>query len=241
MLLNKGKLSCLPGNQENIQNLTKNIDKLLLQGYHPSPLLHSYEEIKTNWLHSPSDYYIIADNHGHIRHVYCHMEIICGSRGWMRIAYLNISHSTKECPPGFRLYQSESVRACGRQSSSSGSCQSVKFPSHCNYSQVCGRVVGYQYATPDAIDTVHGTGHNDTNSHYVDGVSITHGSPCKHIWTFMYRLMASTLYLDGGKGNRPCSQGSNYNFDLQSFIGNSHFCESGNQDLNWQSRGTNST
>ena len=205
MLLNKETLSCLLGNQENIQNLTKNIDQLLLQGYCPSLLLHSCEEIKTYWPHSPSDYYIIADNHGHIRHVYCYMENICGSRGWMRVAYLNMSDSTEEYPPGFKLYQSGGIRACGRQSSNSGSCQSVKFPSYSYYSQVCGRVVGYQYTSPDAIDTVYGTGHNDINIHYIDGISLTHGSPHQHIWTFMYGLIASTLYLDGGKGNRPCS------------------------------------
>ena len=51
-----------------------------------------------------------------------------------------------------------------------------------------GRVVGYQYASSDAIDQTHGTGltsHSDINSHYVDGISLTHGSPCQHIWTFM--------------------------------------------------------
>ena len=141
------------------------------------------------------------------------MENICGSGGWMRVAYLNMSDSTEECPPGFRLYQSKGVRACERQSSSSGSCQSVKFLSHCNYSQVCGRVVGYQYATPDAINTVYGTGYNDINSHYTDGISLTHGSPHQHIWTFINGLLASTLYLDGGKGKCPYSQGSQYNFD----------------------------
>ena len=86
------------GNQESIENLTENVNQLLLQGYHPSLLPHSCEEIKTYWPHSPSDYYIIADNHGHIRHVYCQMENICASKGWMRIAYLNMSDSTEECP-----------------------------------------------------------------------------------------------------------------------------------------------
>ena len=45
--------------------------------------------------------------------------------------------------------------------------------------------MGYQYASTDAIDTVYGTGHNNINSHYFDGISLTHGSPCQHIWTFM--------------------------------------------------------
>ena len=28
--------------------------------------------------------------------------------------------------------------------------------------------------------------HNDINSYYVDGVSITRGSPCQRVWTLMH-------------------------------------------------------
>ena len=220
-------------NQESIENLTININQLLLQGYRPSPLLHSCEEIKTYLPHSPSDYYIIADNHSHIHHVYCQMENICGSGGWMRVAYLNMSDSTEECPPGFRLYQSEGVRACGRQSTSSGSCQSVKFPSYSiSYSQVCGRVVGYQYGSPDAIDMLHGTGltsHNDINSYYVDGISLTCGFPRQHIWTLIAGNSDNAQY---STVNCPCTNGTTQT--VQSFIGNDYFCESGNPDTYWQ-------
>ena len=81
---------------------------------YPPSLLHSCEEIHTNWPDSPSNYYIIADTNGHPRHVYCHMESLCNSGGgWMRVAYLNMSDLTKECPPGFRLYNTNGVRACG--------------------------------------------------------------------------------------------------------------------------------
>ena len=73
--------------------------------YTPSPLLHSCEEIKSKWPSSPSDYYIIADSHGHARHVYCHMEDLCNSGGgWIRVAYLNMTDSSEKCPDGFRLY-----------------------------------------------------------------------------------------------------------------------------------------
>ena len=75
----------------------------------------------------------------------------------MRVAYLNMSDSTEACHPGFKLYQSEGVRACGRHSSNNGSCQSVKFPSYGNFSQVYGRVVGYQYGSPNPISNRHGT------------------------------------------------------------------------------------
>ena len=41
----------------------------------------------------------------------------------------------------------------GRPVSSGGSCSSVQYPSNgISYSQICGRVVGYQYFTPDAVD-----------------------------------------------------------------------------------------
>ena len=124
--------------------------------YCSSCLVHSCGEIKANWPDSPSDYYIIADSNGHACHVYCHMEELCDSKGgWMRVAYLNMSDSTEECCPlGFGLYDENGVRACGRpESSPGGYCQSVKFPSYSiSYSQVCGRVTGYQYGTPDAME-----------------------------------------------------------------------------------------
>ena len=82
--------------------------------YTPSPLLHSCEEIKCKWPSSPSDYHIIADSHGHARHVYCYMEELCNSTGgWMRVAYLNMTDSSEKCPEGFRLYSENGVRACG--------------------------------------------------------------------------------------------------------------------------------
>ena len=137
--------------------------------YTASPLLHSCEEIKSKWPSSPSDYYIIADSHGHARHVYCYMEELCNSRGgWMRVAYLNMTDSNEKCPDEFRLY-SKNVRACGRPVSSGGSCAGITFPSgNIEYSQVCGKVIGYQFRSTDALDG------NDINGAYIDGISLTH-------------------------------------------------------------------
>ena len=46
------------------------------------------------------------------------MEELYNSEGpWTRIAYLNMSDPTHQCPPGFRLYTSNGVRACSRPSS----------------------------------------------------------------------------------------------------------------------------
>ena len=189
--------------------------------------IKSCEEIKSKWPKSPSQYYTIFSK-GETRQVYCNMEELCGSGGgWTRLAYLNMTDSTVNCPSGFKLYQSEGVRACGRPSEG---CTSVQFPSNgISYSQVCGRVVGYQYVTTDAIDTTLGTNtsHNDINSYYVDGVSITRGSPRQHVWTLMAGFSeASSGYVS--RFNCPCSANTTQNASLQSFIGNDYYCESGN-------------
>ena len=134
----------------------------------------------------------------------------------------------QECPCGFRLYESGGVRACGRPVSSGGSCVSVKYHSNgISYSEVCGRTVGYAYRSPDAVDRLNGqTQHNDINSFYVDGVSITHGTPRKHIWTLMAGLSENNN-LSNGRYSCPCQQGSQQSAYLQSFIGNDYFCEAG--------------
>ena len=166
------------------------------------------------------------------------MGELCGTGGgWTRLAYLNMSDSTQNCPTGFSLYnESNGVRACGRVNSGSGSCQSVQFsPNNISYSQVCGRVVGYQYRSTDAVYSGGSSAHNNMNSYYVDGVSITHGSPRKHIWTLMAGLSDTSFYEGVGNTNCPCSQGSLQT--PQSFIGNDYFCESGNPSTqgSWKS------
>ena len=195
-----------------------------------SPIPTSCQEIRNKQPNSPSGVYLLKTATNGTKYVYCNMEELCGSGGgWTRLAYLDMSDATVNCPSGFRLHQS-GVRACGRATSSGGSCVSVQFPSNgISYSQVCGRVVGYQFASPDA--TVSGASHNDINSYYVDGVSITRGSPRQHVWTLMAGLLEASYHLrsnDGRHYNCPCSQGSIQNSTLQSFIGNDYFCESGN-------------
>ena len=207
------------------------------------PLQFSCQEIKNKQPNSASGVYLLATPSGDTNYVYCHMGELCGTEGgWARLAYLDMSDSKQDCPTGFRLYESNEVRACGRATSSDGSCQSVQFPSNnISYSQVCGRVVGYQYTSPDAVypgdytretyGSVITPQHNNISSYYVDGVSITHGSPRQHIWTLMAGLNEASFYKGDSRYNCPCSQGTEgslQNSTLQSFIGNDYFCESGN-------------
>ena len=159
------------------------------------------------------------------------MESLCNSgRGRMRVAYLNMSDPTEKCPPGLKLYNQSGIRACGRSTSSpANSCQSVKFPSYSiSYSQVCGRVIGYQYASPDAISQHTGRS-KSINEAYVDGVSLTHGNPRKHVWTFIAALQENFFW----NQNTACPCAPNSPVTVPSFIGGDYFCESGCPG-NWQ-------
>ena len=204
-----------------------------------SPLPTSCQEIKNKQPNSPSGMYLLATANDGTKYAYCSMQELCGSGGgWTRLAYMDMTDSTVNCPSGFRLHQSGGVRACGRATSSVGKCTSVQFPSGISYSQVCGRVVGYQFGSTDAdypgsyTDEPYGTrvdtNHNDINSYYVDGVSITRGSPRQHVWTLMAGLNEEDSINHDGRYNCPCSPGSPQNKTLQSFIDNDYYCESSN-------------
>ena len=196
----------------------------------PEPIPTSCKEIGEKWPGSISGYYKVINKIGSPAYVYCSMEELCGSGGgWTRLAYLDMSDSTMNCPPGFRLYQSGGVRACGRPVSSGSGCVSVQFPSNnISYSQVCGRVTGYQYGSPDALFNWLNNHHNDLNSYYLDGVSITHGSPRQHVWSLAAGIRESALH-GGGANNCPCFTGSKQT--VQSFIGNDYYCESGTSSI----------
>ena len=67
-----------------------------------------------------------------------------------------------------------------------------------------------------------GIGLNTTDSAYVCGVAVMHGSPRQHIWTFANggweNETTSRTY------NCPCDNGAT---SIPSFVGEDYFCESG--------------
>lgn len=160
-----------------------------------------------------------------------HYHTVCGSTGWTRIAFLDMSDSTKECPAGLGLYESGGFRACGRTYSSGGSCSSITFTPHdFQYSQVCGRVIGYQYYSVDAVDHTISDQHSNIDSYYVDGASLTRGSPRQHIWTFM------AAYSEQNIATYHCPCNTDSSVSLQSFIDQDYFCESANSESNVQQK-----
>ena len=55
---------------------------------------------------------------------------------------------------------------------------------------------------------------------YLDGISVTHGSPRQHIWSFIGG------YDEQGR-SCPCVNGSTVGSRIPSFVGQNYFCESG--------------
>ena len=186
----------------------------------------SCKHVQERQPNSSSGYYVLALANESATY-YCNMDELCGSGGgWTRLAYLDMSDSTQNCPSGFRLYQSGGIRACGR-TETYASCVSVTYPSNgISYSQICGRVTGYQYVATDAF-----AGPSNINSYYVDGVSITRGSPRQHVWSLGNGLMDSYNYYP--QWRCPCSTSSSQT--VPSFVGNHYFCESGNPGFGWSS------
>ena len=168
---------------------------------------------------SPSGYYWVRTLNGSAVRVYCDMTRSCGNitGGWMRVKYLDMTNSGQQCPTGFILHSgTDSNRTCVAQSSN---CSSITIDIPSTYSNVCGRVLAYQVGTTNAFRS----SRNDTiDDVYVDGVSLTHGRPRKHIWTFAAGLSEETNF----DSACPCSSNTQAT-PPPPFVGTDYFCESG--------------
>ena len=153
-----------------------------------------------------------------------HLVPDCGDGLWYRVAYLNMSDPSQQCPSVWREYTSDGIRMCARPTSSGGNCPSTLYPVSHQYSKVCGKVIGYQFGSPDAF--AHGITTAPKNlmidQPYLDGISITHGTPDRtHIWSYVAGAS------ENGTGcsfyNCPCS---NSDYAPPSYVGDNYYCES---------------
>ena len=127
------------------------------------------------------------------------------------------------CPQGLVQQVKQGLTLCYRNGEF---CHSISYATFgLSYSQVCGRVLGYQQASPDAFGNYVNHNHG-IDSFYVDGVSITYGtSPRKHMWTY-----AGGAHQNGlGSGQCPCNNGSLV--QPPPFVGNDYYCESGTSSV----------
>ena len=149
----------------------------------------------------------------------------CGGGGWKRVAFLNMTDPTQNCPDQWRPYEPSTagIRVCGRIESRTSTCDSVHFSTNgYSYREVCGRITGYQFASPDGFYLPEYL--RDIDNPYVDGVSITHGTPRTHIWTLF-------------AGVREYALGCCTTSSPPEFVGSNYFCDTGNpQNDVWRGR-----
>ena len=174
-----------------------------------------------------SGHYWVTSSNGSAVRVYCDMTRSCGNitGGWIRVAELDMTNNSTQCPSGLRQRNDSNIRTC-TSNSNSEACSSVTlYTSNIHYSRVCGKIKAYQFGSTDAFDY----NPDDIDSNYVDGVSLTHGSPRKHIWTFAAaRDETSNRY-----SNCPCTNINTANSTTlpPSFVGNDYFCDTGSSNV----------
>lgn len=139
------------------------------------------------------------------------VDAVCSeASGWTRVAFLDMSNPSENCPSAWELYTSPR-RGCG-QGGGPG-CDGVTYSSNgLEYNEVCGRVLAFPH---DSVQAFRG-GQRSIDTYYVDGVSVTHGSPRQHIWTFAAGNTGGATYVC------PCAGGDQ---NVPAFVGEDYFCE----------------
>ena len=158
-------------------------------------------------------------------------EHICGGTGgWRHVVYLDMTDPHTTCPSGWNM-TGYSKRTCGRISPGVRTCDSATFPvSGGEYSRVCGRIKAYQSGPTQGFYSYHNNEVTTIDGAYAGGVSVTHGTPRNHIWTFV----AGTSEGDP-TWTEVCPCDVTHTIRIPPFVGNDYFCESGVNEA-WSSR-----
>ena len=168
---------------------------------------------------SPSGYYWVRASNDSAVRVHCDIITSCGDGDWMRVASLDFSNASTSCPSGLQERVDSGIRTCGIESSEAACPSVILSTSGVEYTKVCGKILAYQFSSPNGFDTHSGSDEIDGN--YVDGVSLTYGdTPRNHIWIFAAGL--------GGRSVCPCSSSvSSVGTSPPSFVGDDYFCDAG--------------
>ena len=216
-----------------LENRTQElIDNLENLGLHPSYPAASCAVILQLAPSPLSGHYWIRSSNGSAVHIYCDMTRSCGNitGGWMRVAELDMRDNSSQCPSPLNLRTDSNIRTCGNGSQNATTCSSVIFPTNAiQYSKVCGMIKAYQYGNPDTFgnSSRHDYGiirPRNIELDYVDGISLTHGNPRQHIWTFAAGLdEVGTFPIL----NCPCTNTRLANLASRppAFVGNDYFCD----------------
>lgn len=215
----------------NLTAVTKKLIKLYQPGVMASHPATSCQEIYDFNPNVTSDYYWLEASDGSAARVFCDMTLTCKGvgGGWMQVAKLDMTNSSHQCPPGTSL-RNQSKRLCKADSAEAG-CSSTTFTTQgIDYNRVCGKIIAYQYASPDSFKDINRNG-TTINDNYVDGISLTCGNPRTHIWTFAASPDESS---GSAPWSCPCIHNSGSAAQPPSFVGTDYFCDTGTTA--WQFR-----
>ena len=155
-----------------------------------------------------------------------------GTPGWRRVTYLNLTDPRYLCPAGWRSHPSP-TRGCGRASHDGETCDSAIFPVPGGpYTKICGRVLGYQFGATAAFKASDINRNITISESYVTGVSITHGDPRQHVWTYAAGDFEASS-TRASQSTCPCEY--EYTVFIPEFVGGFWYCESG--DNHWHRSG----
>ena len=208
--------------RQNVSTFLPGVVRCMLVGRTSQYPANSCAELAEREPDIPSGNYWILNSTQSPVQVFCEMGDVFPSGlnvtgGWVRIANLNMTDPNQQCPGNLQLSHTyQPIRVCGK-STDGFSCDSATFTTYgVQYRQVCGRVRGYQFGSPDGFGTFNCRAPCTIDRPYVDGVSITHGNPRMHIWTYAVGVTETYTCPCTGHGTSP-----------PSFVGSNYYCESG--------------
>ena len=196
---------------EELNKVTETLqDTICIMGRYKGFPATSCKEIYDCNPNTPSGYYWVGTE-GRPQRLYCEMNMTrCGNitGGWTRVARVDMKEQ-QTCPSPLRTLTSPK-RMCVQQQTAAG-CSSVRYPTlGIPFTQVCGQAVGYMYASPDGLDT----SSRAIDNRYVDGLSITYGSPRHHLWTYAAGHLRRCLCHPRSFARQP-----------PSFVGQHYYCD----------------
>ena len=146
------------------------------------------------------------------------MGLQCGGveGGWMQVVEVNMAQDNS-CPGTWQMITSPRNLCAGGVNRG---CDSAHFNTRgVSFQHICGQTKSYQKGQPDAFEQGVGKGIDDL---YVDGISITLGSPRQHIWT----------YAVSPRDDSKCPCAPSPGAKPSAFVENNYYCESGNNVQN---------
>ena len=161
-------------------------------------------------------YWIMTDEG--LFNVTCNMKLKCGGvkGGWMQVVDVDMNEDEK-CPGTWREITTPRKLCIGLVTA--GCASAYFYVKNVSYEHICGQAKGYQKGTTDAYQP----SSQSIDDVYVDGISITLGSPRKHVWT--YAAGIGEDYNADGRFTCPCAKYPGPS--PPAFVGNDYYCESG--------------